>query len=80
VRETHARRRVWDANQVIASRTLNLPPGKLGLALQGLVAVGTIEFEFIGVHGFCGRKRNLAGNGMPKLFPILFTDKIRLVW
>ena len=78
--EAHPGGRIGNADQVIAGRALNLSASELGLTLQGLVAVGTVEFEFIGVHGFCGRKRNKPGESMPKLFPILFADKIRLVW
>jgi hypothetical protein len=29
---------------------LNLPAGKLRLALQRLIAVGTMKFKFAGVH------------------------------
>ena len=50
LREPSARRRVWDADQNLAGRTLNLPAGELRFALQRLVAVGTVKFEFIRVH------------------------------
>jgi len=50
VREAGARRRIGDADEDVASRALDLPPGELGFALQRLVAVGTIEFEFVRVH------------------------------
>jgi hypothetical protein len=50
VGETGARRWIGDANEMLAGRTLNLPPGELGFALQRLVAMGTIKFEFIRVH------------------------------
>jgi len=59
---------------------LNLPTRKLSLAFQGLIAVGTVEFEFVGAHGFCLNKRNQLGESMPKLFPILFADRLRLIW
>jgi len=48
--ETGARRRIGDADEMVAGRALNLAAGKLRLALQRLVAVGTIEFEFVRVH------------------------------
>ena len=48
--EAHARRRIRDADEVIAARALDLASGELRLALQRLVAVGTVEFEFGGVH------------------------------
>lgn len=50
VRETRARGRIRDANQVFAGGALNLPARVAGVALQRLVAVGTIEFEFLCVH------------------------------
>src|SRR5665213_3677145 len=48
--EAGARRRIWDANQDLAGRTLNLTAGELRFALQRLVAVRAIEFEFVCVH------------------------------
>ena len=50
VGEPGARRRIGDADQDLAGRALNLPPSKLGFALQRLIAVGAIEFEFVRVH------------------------------
>jgi hypothetical protein len=46
VRETGARWRVRDADQMVAGGTLNLPAGMARIALQRLVAVRTIKFEF----------------------------------
>jgi hypothetical protein len=57
MRESGARRRIRYADEMIARRALNLPPGELGFALQRLVAVGTIEFEFVGIHGLYLHKR-----------------------
>jgi hypothetical protein len=48
--EAGARRRVGDADEMVASRALNLPARVAGIALQRLVAVGTIEFEFGVAH------------------------------
>lgn len=45
-------RRIGDADQVLAGRALNLPTCVLRLALQWLITVGTIEFEFVCGHGF----------------------------
>ena len=45
-----ARRRIGNADEMIASGALNLPARVAGIALQGLVAVGTIEFEFGVAH------------------------------
>ena len=50
VGETRASGRIGNADEVVAGRTLDLPAGELRLALQRLVAVGTIKFEFVGVH------------------------------
>jgi hypothetical protein len=48
--ETSARRRIGDADEVVAGRALNLPAGELRFTFQRLVAVGTIKFEFVRVH------------------------------
>ncbi len=50
MRESRARRRAGDANEVVAAGALDLPAGVAGIALQRLFAVGTIEFEFGSVH------------------------------
>ena len=44
--------RIGDADQVLAGRALNLPTRELRLALQRLITVGTVEFEFACAHGF----------------------------
>lgn len=49
--EPHAGRRIRDANEMLTGGTLNLSPGKLRFAFQRLIAVGTVKFEFVGVHG-----------------------------
>lgn len=48
--EAGARWRIGNADEMVASRALNLPACVAGIALQGLVAVGTIEFEFVCAH------------------------------
>jgi hypothetical protein len=45
VGETGPGRRAGNADEMIASRTLNLPARVAGIAFQGLVAVGTVELE-----------------------------------
>ncbi len=50
--EAGARRRIGDADEVLATGTLDLASGELGFALQWLVAVGAVEFEFVRVHKF----------------------------
>ncbi len=47
MRETGAGRRIRDADQNLAARALNLPPGMAGVAFQRLVTVRTIEFEVV---------------------------------
>jgi hypothetical protein len=44
--EAGARRRIGNADEMVASWALNLPARVAGIALQRLVAVGTVEFEF----------------------------------
>ena len=48
--EPGARRRIGNADEVLAGRALNLPAGELRFALQRLVAVRTVELEFICSH------------------------------
>ena len=50
VGESSARRRIRDANQMLTGRALDLPTGEMRLALQGLVTMGTVEFEFGRCH------------------------------
>lgn len=69
VSKPRAGRRIGDAYQMLARRALNLPARKLRLALQWLVAVGTIEFEFARAHGLCLHKRSLPGKSIPKIYP-----------
>jgi hypothetical protein len=59
---------------------LNLPSGKLRFALQRLVAVGTIKFEFVCVHGLhlhhaqTGREKY-----MKDLLPVRLLAKNKIV-
>ena len=48
--EAGARRRIGNADEMVASGALNLPARVARLALQRLVTMGTIEFEFGGIH------------------------------
>jgi len=50
VGETGARRRTGDADEMLAGWALNLPAGVARVALQRLITVGTVEFEFIRAH------------------------------
>jgi hypothetical protein len=54
---------------VFAGRALNLPTGKLRLALQWLIAVGTVEFEFVRVHSLCLYRREPDDNTMLGIIP-----------
>jgi hypothetical protein len=62
--KSHSRRRIGNADQVLARRALNLAARELRLALQGLIAVGTVEFEFIRAHGLWLNKRILWGKSI----------------
>lgn len=62
VRETRTGRRVGDADENVAPGTLNLPARKARVAFQRLVAVGTVEFEF--VHGLHPYVRKLTAKSM----------------
>lgn len=68
VGKTHASGRIWDSNQVLACRTLNLAAGKLGLALQLLIAVGTVEFKVVRIHSLYLYKRNGREKSMSHFF------------
>ncbi len=59
--EAGARRRIGNADKMLARRTLNLPAGIARVALQRLIAVGTIEFKLVGVHRLPPIMRNLVG-------------------
>ena len=69
LRKTHACGRIGYADQMLAGRTLNLPAGEMRLALQRLITVGTVEFEFVGGHGFYPHKRNPRMESMAQVFP-----------
>ena len=62
VSEAGSRRRIGNADEMVARRALNLPAGELRLALQRLVTVRTIDlnsFVFISFFQSCanlGRK------------------------
>jgi hypothetical protein len=73
-----ARRWIGDPNQLLARGALNLPSGKLRLALQWLITVGTIEFEFVGIHKLHPlHAQNGEAQYMKNLF-ILLASQIRM--
>ena len=57
-----ARRRIGNADEDLAGRALNLPAGVAWIAFQRLVAVGTVEFEF--VHGLHSLMRKTSAKSM----------------
>jgi hypothetical protein len=78
VGETGARRRIGNSDKVVTGWALNLPARELRFALQRLVAVGTVKFEFVGVHSLhlhhaqTGRKKYM------KDLSILSVRRIRM--
>lgn len=50
VGKTGARRRIGYADKMLAGWALNLTAGVAWLALQRLIAVGTIKFKFVRAH------------------------------
>jgi hypothetical protein len=50
VGEPGSARRVGDADEMLAGWALNLPAGVARVALQGLIAVGTVKLEFGCAH------------------------------
>jgi hypothetical protein len=78
LRETHARGRIGNADQVLAGGALNLSAGEMRFALQRLVTVGTIEFEFGGVHSFYLHKRNPPIKSMAQVYPYFLAPNFAL--
>ena len=72
--------RIGNVDEMLAAGTLNLPAGEMRFALDRLVAVRTVKLEFGCVHRFYLHKRKSRGESMSKLFSILFTDGLRLIW
>jgi len=78
VGETRASGRIGNADEVVAGRTLDLPAGELRLALQRLVAVGTIKFEFVRVHMFIVFNlymRKPGAKSISKIYPYFFSGE-----
>jgi hypothetical protein len=76
--EPSPRRRIGNADENLASRTLNLAAGELRFALQWLVAVGTIEFEFVGAHSLHLDHAQTGGKKYMKDLSILLVARIRM--
>jgi hypothetical protein len=72
--ESGARRWIGNANEMLAGRALNLPARVAGVALQRLIAVAAVEFEF-----GCGHKLHWynAQTGPEKYIKDLFILLVR---
>ena len=66
--EAGARRRIGNADEMVASRALNLPARVAGIAFQGLVAVGTVKFEFVRAHSLHLFMRKPAAKSMCTIY------------
>ena len=62
--EASAGWRAVDADEMLASRTLNLPPGGARVAFQRLITLGTVELEFGVTHSLHPFMRKLAAKSM----------------
>jgi hypothetical protein len=78
VGEAGARRRIGNADEVIAGRALDLPAGVTRVALQRLVAVRTVEFEFVRAHKLLPHHAQTAGQKYMKDLFILFVRRMRM--
>jgi hypothetical protein len=78
LREAGAGWRIGDADEDIAGRALDLPTGELRLALQRLIAVGTIEFKFVGVHKLHHHHAQTSCEKYMKNLFILLAGRIRM--
>jgi hypothetical protein len=78
VGETGACRRIRNADEMLAGRALNLPPGMARVALQRLIAVGAIEFEFVRVHELHQHHAQTGFEKYMKDLLILFVRRMRM--
>jgi hypothetical protein len=78
VRETGARRRIGDADEMLAGRALNLPAGVARVALQRLITVGTVEFEFVRVHRLHPQHAQTRRKKYMKDLFMLLVDRMRM--
>ena len=76
--EPGARWRIRDADEMLAAGALNLPPGMARVALQRLVTVGTIEFEFGCVHRLHLSHAQNRPEKYIENFSILFLCRLRM--
>ncbi len=73
-----ARRWIGNADEMLAGRALNLPPGELWFATQRLIAVGTIKLEFVGAHSLHHHHAQTGCEKYMKDLFILFVRRIRM--
>jgi len=81
VRETHSGRWIGNADEKLAGGALNLAARVAGVALQGLIAARTIEFEICRVHSFHKEMREAEAKSMRNRLqdlPILFHGRSRM--
>jgi hypothetical protein len=77
VRESRSRRRARDADEMLAGRALDLPPGIARIALQRLITVGTIEFK-ISIHKLHFNHAPATAKKYMQNLLILFARRMRL--
>jgi hypothetical protein len=78
VGEASARRRIGDADEMIAGRTLDLSAGMARVALQRLIAMGTVEFEFVRAHKLLSHHAPTGSIKYMKNLFILFVRRMRM--
>jgi hypothetical protein len=78
VGETGAGRRIGDSDEMLAGWALNLPPGMARVALQWLIAVGAIKFEFVCVHKLHQHHAQTRCEKYMKDLFILFVRQLRM--
>jgi hypothetical protein len=74
--EAGAGGRIGDADEMLAGRALNLPPGELRFATQRLITMRTIKLEFVGVHSL---HHHHAQTGRKKYMKDLFILCVRRI-
>jgi hypothetical protein len=80
VREAGAGGWIGNADKMLAGRALNLPARVAWVALQRLVAMGTVEFELRCAHKLPPHHAPTCRKKYIEEFYILFADKLRLIW
>ena len=76
--EAGARRRIGDADEMLARGTLNLPAGELRFAFQRLVAMRAVKLEFVCVHKLHPHHAQTGCEKYMKDLFILFLRRMRM--